>query len=125
MRGVMAVLAILGATSGWPGLFRSHCTEHAAVGGTMAMHGHSMDPAPNAPVAPSSGVQSSHADCTHCPPSDCATTAPCANPGGLGLPTRLADWSITNTLAYGGAHGPASIHSAVLTGLTPPPQRIL
>ncbi len=63
----LCLVLLLALAPGLSGVSR-HCDQHH---GQAEMTGHGTEGHPAAPEAPADG-------CDHCPPTDCATAAPCA-----------------------------------------------
>jgi hypothetical protein len=100
---------------------RPHCARHeltvTPIGESDAGHAGHHGSAP-------SWNQPAHADCTHCPPSRCASLAPCAVTGtSPALPTLISLQSPSEH-RVGAVRSRTSVHSTTLKPPTPPPQSI-
>lgn len=71
-----------------------------------------------------SWTQPAHTDCTHCPPSECSSLAPCATSGiSLAVPSLISLQSLSDH-RVGAVRRGIPLHSTTPKPPTPPPQSI-
>lgn len=100
---------------------RSHCASHEV------RLTHAVQPEPGHAGhhgSIPSWSRPAHADCSHCPPSECASLAPCAVSAiSLAVPT-LVSLQSPSSHRVGAVRTSAALHSTTQKPPTPPPQSI-
>jgi hypothetical protein len=118
-RLALFLVSVIGSSGfGLTSVQQSHCASHA----TPAMHaeaGHTSDSA-----ATSAWTLPAHGDCSHCPPTECATVAPCSVAGVSAALTKPVVLRVPPAHTVGFVRVRSVLHSTPQQPPTPPPQPI-